>query len=367
MIDRIETFPLLGRKSHPVWGPPYGFVVKIVTSDGVVGYGESDTIPAVAEAAVNAPFLNPLMTGLAPLLKGTLAEPSAAWRKMSELVVQYGRDGVVLHAMAAIDIALWDIAGKRAGKPVCNLIGGAKRTRLRCYGTHPLARSLDETADYARRVVEMGFGAVKFGWAPLGEDAGTDEAIVRTLREAIGADVDLLVDGGMAWGAATAIARAERFRAYRIFWLEEVLQAYDIEAYAAVRKSAGIPIAAGEMAADSAELARLVNGGAVDILQIDVSRTGITAILSLLELASSQGVAIVNHTYGHVLNTAASLHVMAVAPNISLFECQTTPNDLRDALDGGQLRPRGGYVELPGGPGLGIEIDERALTAFHGH
>jgi L-alanine-DL-glutamate epimerase-like enolase superfamily enzyme len=121
-------------------------------------------MPTIAAAAIEAPFLNPLVTGLGPLLIGTPAEPSAAWKRMREAVVQYGRDGVVLHAMAAIDIALWDIAGKRSSRSVADLLGGRKHGRIRCYGTHPLGATLAETAENARQVVDQGFTAVKFGW-----------------------------------------------------------------------------------------------------------------------------------------------------------------------------------------------------------
>ena len=365
-IALIESFVLAGRDTGDPWGPAYGFVVKLTTADGIVGYGESDTMPAIAAAVIDAPLLNPLLTGLRDLLTGTVAEPAAAWVLMRNATIQYGRDGIVLHAMAALDIALWDIAGKRAGKPVADLLGGARRDRLRCYGTHPLGETPEDSADNARALVASGFGAVKFGWHPLGPDADRDETIVRALRQAVGADVDLLIDGGMAWDLPTAVARAARFEPYGLFWLEEPLPAYDISGYAALRKSASMPVAAGEMAASQAELAALVTGGCVDILQIDVSRTGLSVGMRIAELAAAHGVGVVNPSYSHVINTAASLQLMAAAPMVSLFECQTAPNEIRDALDGGQLRPQRGWIGVPTGPGLGIEVDEQVLRHFSG-
>jgi L-rhamnonate dehydratase len=363
-IAAIETFCLKGRRAEGPWGPPYGFFVKVVTSDGLVGLGESDTMPAIAAAAIGAPYFNPLVTGLRPLLIGSDTEPSAAWKRMREAVVQYGRDGVVIHAMAAIDIALWDIAGKRSGRSVADLLGGMKHGRLRCYGTHPLGTTLAETVENARKVLEQGFTAVKFGWPPLGADPEGDEAIVRTLRGAIGPSVDLLIDGGMAWDVTTAVARAERFRPYDIFWLEEPLAAYDVEGYQALRKTVGVPIAAGEMAASAAELMRLIRAGGVDVVQIDVSRTGLTQGIEIARYAAEHGVAVVNHTYGYQGNAAASAQLMAASPLISLFECQASTNDLRDALDQAQLRPKDGWIDVPNGPGLGIDIDERVLRHY---
>lgn len=363
-IARIESYCLQGGQAHGPWGPPYGFFVKVTTSDGIVGYGESDTMPAIAAAAIEAPYLNPLVTGLRDVLIGSEADPSPAWGRMRDAVVQYGRDGVVVHAMAAIDIALWDIAGKRAGQPVAALLGGIKRERLRCYGTHSLGATLTETTENARLVVEQGFSAVKFGWAPLGADAEGDEAIIRTLRETVGPSVDLLIDGGMAWGTPTAISRTELFRPYRLFWLEEPLAAYDIEGYAHLRKASSIPIAAGEMAASATELMQLVRAGAVDVLQIDVSRTGLTQAMDVAICAGEHGVAVVNHTYSYLINAAASIHLMAAAPLVSLYECQAATNELREAIDQGQLRQEAGWIEVPTAPGLGVAVDEAVLHHF---
>lgn len=364
IIASIDTFVLTGRDMGNKWGPAYGFVVKVVTADGIIGFGESDTMPMIAAAVIDAPFRNPLMTGLRELLIGSAAEPAAAWERMRSTVIQYGRDGIVLHAMAAIDIALWDIAGKQAGKPVAELLGGARRDCLRCYGTHPLGETPELSAGHARALVAAGFSAVKFGWCPLGPDADADEAIVRALREAVGPDIDLLIDGGMAWDVPTAIGRAERFRPYGIFWLEEPLPAYDITGYARLRKSTGLRIAAGEMAASAAELTALATGGCVDILQIDVSRTGLSEGMRIAEIAAAHGVSIVNHSYGHAINVAASLQLMAAAPEVSLFECQTSSNDIRDSLDGGRLRPKQGWICIPTDPGLGIDVNETVLRLF---
>jgi L-rhamnonate dehydratase len=225
-------------------------------------------------------------------------------------------------------------------------------------------RSLGETADAARRLAAQGFTAVKFGWHPLGLDAEADEAIVRTLREAIGPGRDLLIDAGMAWDAGTAIARCERFAPYRLFWLEEPLQAYDVAGYSALAAATETPIAAGEMAASYAELSRLVEAHCVDVLQVDVSRTGLTEAMRIAALAERFGVPCVNHTYSYLLNAAASLHFMAAVHETALYEHQAAPNQMRDRLDQGQLAPRDGWVTVPSGPGLGVEVDEEALQLF---
>ena len=364
-IAAVETFPLFGSGEQGAYGAPYGFIVKVVSTDGVAGYGETDSMPAVVDAVVKAPMLNKMMSGLAPVLIGLdPLDPPAAWERMALATLGYGRDGPTRHAMAAIDIALWDLKGKAAGAPVSDLLGGARRDRVRAYATHPLGRTLEETTRHARRLVAAGFTAVKFGWHPLGSDADADEAIVRTLREAVGPAVDLLIDGGLAWDLKTAISRCERFAPYDPYWLEEPLAAYDIEGYAALRRASPIRIAAGEMAASRAELARLIDSGGVDVLQVDVSRTGLTEAMRIAALAERHGIACVNHTYSYALNAAASLHFVAAIHDTDLFECQATPNAIRDALDSALLRPKDGWVRVPSGPGLGIAIDEAALARF---
>jgi L-rhamnonate dehydratase len=363
-IASVETFVLAGRGAQGAYGAPYGFVVKVTSEDGLTGYGESDTMPEVAAAVVDAPYLNGLMSGLRAVLVGTdCSDPRAVWQVMREATSNWGRDGVTRHAMAAIDIALWDIAGKRAGTPVHALLGKARRDRLEAYASHPLGVTSEETAGFAAALVARGFGAVKFGWHPLGLDEAGDVAIVRTLREAIGDGIGLMIDGGMAWGAETAMARAKLFRPFDIRWLEEPLTAYDLRGYEKL-KDAAVPIAAGEMAATFEELALLMSSGGIDVLQIDISRVGLSEALRVAALAEQLDIPCINHTYSYVLNAAASLHFLAVVHRTALFECQVTENEIRTALDRDQLPLENGFVAVPQGPGLGVVIDDDVLGKF---
>jgi L-rhamnonate dehydratase len=360
-ISAIETFPLAGSADPG----SYGFVVRITASDGTVGYGEADTIPAGADAIVWASSHHETMGGLAGILIG--ADPieiEVLWQRMATATLSFGRGGAAHQTMAAIDIALWDLKGKLVGKPVSALIGARLRDRLRVYASHGLGNSHSETAAIARRLVAEGFTAVKFGWPPLGPDPELDEQIVANLRAAIGPDIALLIDGGMAWSMDEALDRARRLAKFDLHWLEEPLEPYDPAAYATVRREASMPIAGGEMATGAAELRRLVEADAVDFLQIDVARIGLTEGIKLASLAVERGIAIVNHTYTHILNTAASLHLMAAAQNIGLFEHPAGANEIREALSGGQLSPEAGWIAVPSGPGLGASVDEAVLRRF---
>ena len=364
-IAKVEAIALRGKGEQGVYGEPYGLVARITTDNGIVGYGETDSMPAVAKAVIEAPYLDEQMSGLACLLIGQdPTDTEALWRRMARGTLNYSRDGVTLQAMAALDIALWDIKGKSEGRPVYELLGGARRKLMRVYATHPLGRTLEETARAAGRLRDQGFSAVKFGWYPLGPDLEQDVAIVRTLRQAIGDDVDLLIDGGLAWDADGAIERSRRFQPFRLFWLEEPLPPYDIPAYARLTAAVETPIAAGELASSTAELTRLLDEAGVDIIQIDISRVGLTQAMAFAKRAAARFVPCVNHTYSLDINLAASLHFIAAIERTSLFEYQMTPNVIRDALVRNPPRVKDGMIAVPEEPGLGIEVNPSALERF---
>ena len=360
-IADIETFKLADRQDPS----SYGFFVKVSASDGTVGFGEADTLPVAAEAVLKSQRYHGSMGGLAEILIGQkLTHPEDLWDHMNDGTLSFGRDGVGRHAMAAIDIALWDLYGKQQNKPVSALLGQRLRDAVRCYAVHGLSDDQAQSVDVARRIVAAGFSAAKFGWPPFGADANEDDRIAEALRAAIGPEADLLLDAGMAWDLAQAQERCERLIRHKLYWLEEPLRPYDVDGYATLNAATMMPIAAGEMAASEVELRRLISSRAVDFLQIDLARTGLTVARRLAFAAAEAGIRVVNHTYTHIANAAASIHLMAVAPQIGLYESQFARNTLRDALAQGQLTPVNGHLAVPTSPGLGISIDERVLRQF---
>lgn len=364
-ITEVETICLRGRGEQGAYGAPYGVVVRVTTDSGLVGYGEADSMPSVIKAVIEAPFLNSMMSGLKWVLLGEdPRDTEGLWQRMAQATLTYSRDGATVQAMAAIDLALWDIKGKAAGVPVHALLGGARRHEVRAYASHPLGDTPEQSARFAAEICDRGFHAVKFGWHPLGQDAEGDEAIVRALRRAIGEDRALLIDGGLAYDADTAIERCRRFAPYRLFWLEEPLPAYDFAGYARLTAATDTPIAAGEMASTAAELTRLIEEGKIDIVQVDIARVGLTQAMKVAAVAARRGVPCVNHTYSYGINLAASLHFVSVIEQTSLFEYQVTPNEIRDALVPNVPRPTDGILRVPDAPGLGIDIDPAALDRF---
>lgn len=363
-IVGVEAFDLAA-PGGGTYGRPYGALVRVTTDAGLAGWGETDSCPAVVKAIVEAPRHHELMSGLGALLLGEdPLEISRLWRRMRRGTGGYGRAGAAVHAMAAVDLALWDLKGKALGVPVHRLLGGARRSRVRVYGTHGLGTTLAETSQLAAGLARRGFGAVKFGWSPLGPDPDEDEAIVRTLRQAVGPSVELLIDGGNAWDAPTAIERCRRFAPYRIFWLEEPLDPDDLDGYARLVGAVDTRIAAGEQASTAGELERLMSVGRVHVLQVDVSRVGLSEAMRVAAMAERLGTPCVNHTYSLDLNLAASLHFVAAIAETSLFEFPAQPNELRERLFPNRPRPVEGMLAVPEEPGLGVAIDEDALERY---
>lgn len=345
------------------YGGPYAALVRIETDTGLVGWGEADSMPGVVKAIVEAPYQDELMSGLAALLIGQdPRDPAALWTRMLRGTSQFGRSGAVLHAMAACDIALWDIAGQAAGVPVHRLLGAARRDRLECYQSHALGPTPEASAATARALIDQGATGIKMGWAPIGPDPDRDEAFVRAIRQAIGGGARLLIDGGNAWTAPEALDRCRRFAPYDLFWLEEPLAPEDTAGYRAVAAGAPMTIAAGELCATERDLLALAEAG-VGVVQIDITRVGLTQGVRVAERIADLGGRIVNHTYTHALNLAASLHLMAVASAVSLCEVQANANPLGAALFPDAPRPAGGTIAVPQRPGLGVAPDPAALAA----
>lgn len=364
-IRSVEAVPLAAGGEIGAYGGPYGLLVRVESSDGVIGWGEADSHPAMLRAVIEGGFHFDGMSGLAAVLVGRdAADIGGAWQAMERATFNIGRDGLTRMAMAAVDIALWDIRGKTLGKPVHALLGPKRHENFRWYGTCGLGPTLEATAVLACNLLATGATAGKFGWVPLGESAAGDEAIVATLRETLGPDIALLIDGGLAFDTDQAIARARMMGRYGVHWFEEALAPYDRDGYRRLRRVSPVPITAGEMASSATELIGLIEGGCVDVVQIDLARTGITQAMRVAEVAARCGVACVNHTYTLAWNTAASLHVMAAIDHVDLFEMQVLPNPLREELAPGAARPKGALVHVPDAPGLGVEPGAAMLARF---
>jgi L-alanine-DL-glutamate epimerase-like enolase superfamily enzyme len=364
-ITDVEAIPLrLPVVSDRTDSSQDAVIVKVSTDAGVVGYGEVDASPSVVKAIVDAPLSHGRVTGLRELLVGQdPTRVSALWELMYESTLYIGRGGVVVQAMAGVDLALWDIAGKLSGVGVHRLLGGAHRDRMWTYASHMFDTSPERTAERAVRACENGFTAVKFGWPPFGLDAATDEHYVAAIRSAVGPEIAVCVDAGLMWDAKTAIARARRFAPYDLMWLEEPLHPDDLDGYTRLTSTVDIPIAAGEEECTLAGFVRLMDAG-VDVVQIDVTRVGLTMAMRVAAEAHRRHLPVANHCFTTDLNVAASLQFLCSIPNALVLEYCGEESPLRTAVVAEPIAVEDGCARLPAGPGLGVEVTLDAVAEY---
>ena len=340
-------------------------LVKIETDEGITGWGEVDSAPTVVKAVIEAPLSHQIANGLANALEGQ--DPLAldvCMRRMDEAANYYGRTGVGSHAMAGINQALWDIAGKAHGQPIYRLFGGPHKTRFRAYCSILFGDTPAETYELARRHADMGFTAVKFGWGPMGGDEATDIDLVRQARRGAGDDVDVLIDAGQVWDWKTALRRARAFAEFRPFWLEEPLHPEDLQGYAALSEASPVPIAAGEAESRLVDFERMLVEGRVDWIQPDPGRCGISTLVEVGRLAHRLHRKVVNHSFKSGITIAASLHGLAAAPHGEVFEFCMADSPLRHELTRERFEVVDGYVHVPEGPGLGVTVDEDTVARY---
>lgn len=338
-------------------------IVKIHTDAGIVGIGEIDSCPQVAKAAVDAPFSHSVASGLGRLLIGmNPLDIRVINEKLYQSTFYYGRRGVVVQAIGGLDIALWDIAGKHYGVPVYQLLGGAFHPRIRAYASILFGKDGDETCEIGKKWVDKGFTAVKFGWAPLGQSEKLDLELVAGARRGVGDAGDVMIDAGCCWDTMTAIRRAQQFEEYGILWLEEPLDQDNLDGYAKLCSVSRIPIAAGE--GDSGRFAwrDLIERGGISIAQIDIARNGFTEAARIADLAEDRGLRVVNHFYTTGINLAAGLHWLASRKTAFIFEYCVEETPLRwDVTQQRMEIDAEGFVHVPEGPGLGIDLNEDTI------
>ncbi len=346
-------------------GTQDALIVKIHTDEGITGIGEVDSSAHVAKAIIEAPTSHSLCHGLKTLLVGE--DPfqiERIWEKMYQGTIYYGRCGVVLHAMAGIDIALWDLMGKALDLPVYELLGGCYRKKVRAYASSLFGDTPKDTGKLSAMYIDRGFTAVKFGWGPMGQDEKTDIALVREARKGMGDEADLLIDAGLVWDAKTAIQRARKFQEYNIFWLEEPLPPDDVEGYARLSEAVDIRIAAGEEESTKRGFKDLIERGKIDVVQVDVTRVGITEAKKVAQIAHDRNLPCVNHSFTTDINIAASLHLLAAIPNAFILEYTVSTSAIRENTTLERIEVKDGYADVPDGPGLGIELNEEFIQKY---
>jgi L-alanine-DL-glutamate epimerase-like enolase superfamily enzyme len=316
------------------------------------------------KAVVDAPMSHSNCSGPARALVGL--DPLAIEvcnHRMRAATNYYSSGGVAVHAMGGIDVALWDIAGKALDRPIYQLLGGPCQTRFRAYSSVLFGNTPEATSDSARRWVDRGFTAVKFGWGPMGQSEATDIALAREARRGLGG-ADLLIDAGECFDARTAIRRSHQFAEFRPYWREEMMYPDDLAGYKQLAAVSPTPIAAGETAARLGEFLRMLDEGGLDWIQPDPSRCGISTMFAVGRAAVDRHKRVCNHTFKSGITIAASLHVTAALPAIDVVEFCMADSPLRHDLTRERFDVVDGFTTLSDRPGLGVTVDLDTVAKY---
>jgi D-galactarolactone cycloisomerase len=337
-------------------------IVEVLTDEGLTGVGSVFTSKALVLGAVQ--LLQPFLIG------ERCDEPARVSERLRQSSFWQGRGGSVEHAISGIDIALWDLMGKICGQPVSRLLGGNYRTRIKPYGSI-LFDEPEPLRDKLQATVARGFKAIKLGWRPFGRrDARTDELLIRTARETVGRDVELMVDAGGSeqfWphGYKWALNTAKMLANYDIVWFEEALPPDDLEGFVELRRHSPVPIATGEVLTRRQSFRPFLEQHAVDVIQPDCTKCGgITEAIRIAWMAYDRNILYVPHGWNTAIGLAADLHLTAAVPVARYVEF-LTPSPYIDDLIVEPFRPDGeGYLNVPDRPGLGIELNRDALKRY---
>ena len=347
-------------------------IVEITTDDGVTGWGEAFNQglepPQISAAAVDY-ALKPLLLGADPLATEVL------WHKMYHQTRDFGRKGAVVAAISAVDIALWDIAGKHYGVPIAKLLGGFFRERVAAYATGFYRISGQGEAvrlgEEAIGHYEAGFRAMKI---KLGYGMADDLTVMREVKRALGSrDVTLMVDTNHGYGLNDALRLGRELEEYNLRWYEEPVAPEDYEGYRALRDKLNMPVAGGENEHTLFGFRELIGRGCVDVAQPDIgSAGGFTACRHIAALAQSHGVQVNPHVWGSGIAQAASLQLIAalpvthhgVFPIEPILEYDTSSHPFRHELISPAVVQKGGWVEISQKPGIGIEINRDILNLY---
>ena len=343
-------------------------VVEIRTDTGLIGWGD-----CYGPAAVNRSIIDNVFKAV--LIGRDPFDVEVLWEELYNKIKDYGLSGFSISSISGIDIALWDIIGKAVNQPIHKLIGGAFRTQLQAYATglyfKDMNRLNEEAVEEAKGYVTQGFKAIKMkiGLGSITRDIDR----VAAVRDAIGPDVHLMVDANHCFNVPQAIAIGRELQKLDIFWFEEPISPEDLDGYVEVTAKLDMAIAGGENEFTKFGFRRILERRAMDIVQPDVCAAGgITECKKIAALAQASSIQCVPHAWGTAIGLSATMHYLAslpftppcLVPVPPMLEYEQTFNPFRDELSSADLTHKGGFVTVPNGPGLGIEINREVLERY---
>jgi L-rhamnonate dehydratase len=377
-ITEVEPILLRGSERYGASGVgeatdngDWQLLVRVATDEGLTGWADVETLGPAAVAIIAGEGMATLgFRTLGGLLIGeNPLDCERLWEKLYVGSAYYGRRGIAMQCISALDNCLWSIRAQASGMSLARLLGGRRRDRVTAYASTLFRDTPEAMAEAARSYVEKGFRAVKFGWGVFGQDPGRDRELVAAARAALGSERTLLVDPGwypIGWGEPgqmrsrrEALALCEWLAAYDVGWVEDFIHPERFDEYAYVRGRSPVPVAAGEQVATIWDFERFIRAGCVDVIQPDLSRCGgVTVAARVAHLAEEAGIDLVPHSWLTHLLTGFSLQLIASLPRARFVEFNVSQSALTRGVAPAALKLEAdGTVLIPDAPGIGVEVD----------
>ena len=369
-IKDIRLIPLVG--ATPDGGWDQGFeqednlhtLIEVITDEGVVGLGSVYTSSKLVEGAMG--ILRPMLIGESAI------EPVRVCENLHQSTFWQGRGGAITHAISGIDIALWDIFGKVTKQPISRLLGGRYRDKIKPYGSL-LMTEPENLSPRLEDAVARGFRAIKMGWGPFGRVSNAmDEAIVKTARETVGPDVEIMVDAGGSdryWphGYKWALETAKMLREYDITWFEEALRPDDLQGFIKFTEHSPLPITSCEVITRRQAFMPWIENRAVDFIQPDVTKVGgISEEYRIAMHAYDHSILFVPHGWNTAVGLAADLQLVAAVPTARWVEYITPAPYIEDLVEEPYTLDEDGLLSIPEAPGLGVKWSDEGVEKFSG-
>ncbi|MEX6504528.1 mandelate racemase/muconate lactonizing enzyme family protein [Pseudomonas zhanjiangensis] len=371
-IDSVEVICLQDPQADFVrFEGSYQNALIVVRGDnGLYGVGETDSPPQVIKALIESRPYNYLSSGLASVLVGeVLDDPVRLWNKMYRSTNWHGRYGVAIHAISALDIALWDLFARSEQKPLHAYMGGMKHRRLPVYATlYPMAAEPQLFEQQVGACLEQGFKRIKICVEPWWQDRALAIGNLRRLREFVGPDIELMVDVAMEF---TRFEQLEPFldtlKSLDFKWIEAPFDADNLEDHRRLRAATPIPVGVGDLGFTTCkEFQPYLTADGFDIAQPDITLFGgVSEVIKLRDMLAPRGKRIVPHAYNTDLTIAVNAQFLSAQERIEPLEYSTSPSILRRQLVVNPLRPDGqGMITLDEGThGLGLELNWDLVNA----
>lgn len=369
-VARVEPIPVRYPEPNDHGATRHLCLVKITTDDGAVGWGEAITQFEEASIATAA-----IVRGMADLIIGRdPVHTSALWRTLKQHAWWYGHGGgIASYAIAAIDIALWDVKGIALNRSVLDLLGGPMHERIPAIAScHASKAAIPDMVDEAVGWLSTGLHGLKVGFgkrgdARLGYEHDRDVAYVKAMRNGLGTGKRLMIDVGAAltWDVATAVTRTRAFEDYGVEWVEEPLGGWDPAGYADLRAKTEMLIAYGEREWTLEGYGRILDTGTVDVVGVDPARAeGISGFRLVADQVEANRRQINAHAWSSAICTAASLALSFSTPAAKVFEFKPLANPMQHELVGNPIAHEDGWVYPPTRPGLGLDVNEDVVDHY---